>query len=108
MLDNYSRFHDGMILRDHLALDRTVLANERTLLAYLRTFIGTLSAGVAMVKLLDNTPWVIAVGYAFIAVSPVFLLYGTVRYMATSRKLSTLGQPVASAAAVEEADIREC
>ena len=28
-----------MILRDHLAYDRTVLANERTLLSYLRSAI---------------------------------------------------------------------
>ena len=28
---------EELILRDHLALDRTRLANERTLLAYLRT-----------------------------------------------------------------------
>lgn len=34
----YSKFDtDDLILRDQLAIDRTLLANERTLLAYLRS-----------------------------------------------------------------------
>ena len=34
----YSKFSDDdLILRDELAIDRTLLANERTLLAYLRS-----------------------------------------------------------------------
>ena len=89
MLKNYSTFRDEMILRDYLALDRTVLANERTLLAYLRTFIGTFSAGIAMVKLLD-TPLTNAIGYVLIAVSPVFIVFGTIRYFQFSRKLKTI------------------
>jgi putative membrane protein len=78
-----------MILRDYLALDRTVLANERTLLAYLRTFIGTFSAGLAMVKLLDTSLTTI-IGYVFAAVSPLFIVLGAVRYIQTGRKLKTI------------------
>lgn len=29
----------SLILRDHLAVDRTILANERTVLAYVRTIL---------------------------------------------------------------------
>ena len=37
---------DGqLILRDHLAADRTVLANERTFLAYIRTTLTLFVAG---------------------------------------------------------------
>jgi len=75
-----------MILRDYLALDRTILANERTLLAYLRTFIGTFSAGIAMVKLFDALLTNIA-GYIFIAVSPFFLVFGIIRFIQVSKKM---------------------
>ena len=89
MLKNYNTFRDEMILRDYLALDRTVLANERTLLAYLRTFIGTFSAGIAMVKLLD-TPLTTVLGHIFVAISPIFIALGVVRYVQVTKKLKTL------------------
>jgi putative membrane protein len=82
-----------MILRDYLALDRTVLANERTLLAYLRTFIGALSAGIAMIKFID-TSLTNLVGYIFVVVSPLFLVFGTMRYFQVSRKLKTVDETV--------------
>ena len=89
MLENYKNFRDEMILRDYLALDRTVLANERTLLAYLRTFIGTFSAGIAMVNFLNNALSNL-IGYIFIAASPFFLVLGAIRYVKISRKLKTV------------------
>ena len=95
MLKNYSVFRNDLILRDYLALDRTILANERTLLAYLRTFIGTFSAGIAMVKLLD-IPLTTVIGYIFTAISPVFLVLGVVRYIQISRKLKTIDEEVNS------------
>lgn len=93
MLKNYSVFRDEMILRDYLALDRTILANERTLLAYLRTFIGTFSAGIAMVNFLD-TALTNLIGYIFIAVSPLFLVLGAIRFFQILRKLGTIDDAV--------------
>ena len=95
LLKNYSVFWDEMILRDYLALDRTILANERTLLAYLRTFIGTFSAGIAMVKFLD-TPITNIIGYVFTAVSPLFVVIGLIRYGQISRKLKTIDETAGS------------
>ena len=89
MLKNYHTFRDEMILRDYLALDRTVLANERTLLAYLRTFIGTFSAGIAIVKLFDS-PFMKIIGFIFMVVSPLFIVFGLIRYFQISKKLKTL------------------
>jgi len=89
ILKNYSALRDEMILRDYLALDRTVLANERTLLSYLRTFIGTFSAGLAIVKLFDARV-IIVVGFIFMAVSPFFIIFGIIRYLTISKKLKTL------------------
>ena len=91
MLKNYSTFRDEMIVRDYLALDRTILANERTLLAYLRTFIGTFSAGIAIVKLID-TPLMNVIGFIFIIVSPFFIIFGMIRYIQVSKKLKTLDE----------------
>lgn len=89
MLRNYSKFHDEMILRDYLALDRTVLANERTLLAHVRTFIGALSAGIGIIKLV-GTPITVVVGYILVISSPLFLIFGTIHYVKVSRKLNTI------------------
>ena len=91
MLKNYNTFRDEMILRDYLALDRTVLANERTFLAYLRTFIGTFSAGIAMLKLMDTLVTDI-IGYVFIITSPFFLIFGIIRFYKVSKKIKTIDE----------------
>ena len=78
-----------MILRDHLALDRTILANERTLLAYLRTFIGVFSAGAAIIKFVDGSAATV-IGFAFVVLSPLFLILGIYRYAHTVRKLRVI------------------
>jgi putative membrane protein len=80
-----------MILRDYLALDRTILANERTLLSYLRTFIGTFSAGIALVKLFD-TVFTNITGLIFAAASPVFIVIGVIRFIQISKKLKTIDE----------------
>ena len=99
MLKNYGAFRDEMILRDYLALDRTVLANERTLLSYLRTFIGTFSAGIAMVKLFDAY-LINVIGYIFAAVSPLFIVLGAIRYAQISGKLKTIDKAAKNEKAV--------
>lgn len=64
---------------DHLALSRTKLALERTFLAYLRTFLGFLASGIGLV-LIEEFEHVQEIGYGFIAVSVVILVFGIVRY----------------------------
>jgi putative membrane protein len=50
----YERFTDAqLILRDQLAIDRTVLANERTFLAYCRTAFTLILTGTGCIKLFD-------------------------------------------------------
>lgn len=51
---NYKEFGSDMILRDHLALDRTLLANERTYLSYLRTVVSFVVAGISLWKALGG------------------------------------------------------
>ncbi len=44
---------EKLILRDHLVMERTTLANQRTLLAYIRTAVSFFGAGIALVKVID-------------------------------------------------------
>jgi len=48
------------MLRDDLAIDRTLLANERTLLAYLRTALALVIAGLTIVHFADAVWYQIA------------------------------------------------
>ena len=73
------------IARDYLAMYRTELANERTLLAYFRTFIGTFAAGVGLVKLIDESIYII-IGYILMAISPIILIIGLLRYIHYRKK----------------------
>ncbi len=48
---SYSKNTKGhLFLRDHLAAQRTILANERTFLAYIRTALTIFIAGVSFIK----------------------------------------------------------
>ncbi|NTV92472.1 MAG: DUF202 domain-containing protein, partial [Chlorobiaceae bacterium] len=57
------RFACGdLILRDELAIDRTLLANERTLLSYLRSGVALLIAGVSIIHY-SQDGWFLSVGF---------------------------------------------
>jgi putative membrane protein len=50
----YERFQSNeLILRDELAIDRTILANERTLMSYLRGAVALVIAGVTFLHFFD-------------------------------------------------------
>jgi len=78
-----------MIMRDYLALDRTILANRRTLLSYLRTSIGLIAGGVEMVKLLTDAVTNI-IGYAFIIASIPILIVGLIEFFKMRRALTSI------------------
>jgi len=63
---------ETLILRDHLAADRTVLANERTFLAYLRTAFAFVVGGASLAHFIDRD-WALAAGWAMIPVGAVLL-----------------------------------
>ena len=74
--------NEKLILRDHLALERTKLANERTLFSYL------LTAGIGIFQIenisrLDGLAWVCIICGIFI-----FIL-GFVRFMQMRRHLKS-------------------
>ena len=76
-----------LILRDQLAIDRTVLANERTLLAYVLTALTLFLVGISFVHLPDLHPDPSFGGLAydltgslFVVAAVVVLAIGYVRY----------------------------
>lgn len=55
------------LLRDHLAVERTILANERTYLAYIRTALGLIIVALAMLSVAAQSMLaVMAAGVTFV------------------------------------------
>ena len=76
----YTRFEQAeMILRDELAVDRTLLANERTLLAYLRSAVSLALAGVSIMHFSAQI-WFWIVGLICIPSGAAVALIGYLRY----------------------------
>jgi putative membrane protein len=86
----YARFKtDELILRDYLAVDRTVLANERTLLSYVRTAIAFAAAGAALIHFFDFV-FVKLVGWVLIPLAIGILGVGAQRYLRMRQRLAKL------------------
>ena len=85
----YARF-DGtkLILRDELAIDRTLLANERTLLAYLRSGVALIIGGVSLFHFANG--WLEYVGLACVPAGLVTGWIGIVRYRCMDRVISVV------------------
>ena len=77
----------SLILRDHLAIDRTTMANERTFLSYVRTSVALLLTGLSALHfpymgLETSAPAALyeTAGWIFSAASGVVLVIGWRRY----------------------------
>jgi len=90
MDDNYQRFRqDELILRDELAIDRTLLANERTLLAYLRGGVTLLLAGITFIHF-SHQVWFTILGVLCLPAGGVVLAFGAWRYRKMDRSIRIL------------------
>ena len=78
----YTGLEDQLILRDHLAADRTILANERTFLAYIRTALTLFVAGLSFVHLKEifSSHIVEVIGVIFILLGIATFFVGLFRY----------------------------
>ncbi len=68
-----------MILRDHLAADRTTLSNQNTFLAYVRTALTLFVAGVTFVRFFETT-LVEIIGWIFMPIGIMTFFIGLYRY----------------------------
>lgn len=84
-----SRIIDEELIREHLALERTKLANERTLLSYIRSSLYLLLGGLALLQIKEyaHIKWI---GYVSLFISAVFVSIGISRYFILGRKLRRL------------------
>lgn len=77
----YDQFSDhDLVLRDYLALDRTILANERTLLAYARTALALLVTGASLVQFFPS-PTLSAFGVLSVILGVVVTTAGIYSYL---------------------------
>jgi inner membrane protein YidH len=76
-----------LILRDHLARDRTKLANERTLLAYIRTAFMLFVAGATALKVFVDTPGVVLTAWLFIGLGVFVGVFGAWRFVVMRRRI---------------------
>ena len=75
-----------LVLREKLALQRTVLANQTTLLAFIRTSMYFLVAGLSVDNILIlNYGFVIV--YAFYIISVILLILGFINYFVQKSKI---------------------
>ena len=86
-----TRLIDEKLIREHLALERTKLANERTLLSYIRASIYLLISGLALLQVKEYQGYSLMwLGYLSLFICILFLLVGVSRYIALERKLNKL------------------
>ncbi|MGO3811795.1 DUF202 domain-containing protein [Mesonia sp.] len=79
-------------LREHLALERTKLANERTLLAYIRASLYLLVGGTALLQL-ESQENMHIIGYLALFICVLFIIIGIGRYIALEKRLKDLLLP---------------
>ena len=76
-------------LSDHLAVERTAMANERTLLAYVRTSLAILAIAVTVIKFF-NSQGMHMLGYVLIPGGVACFTIGLMRYNENRQKLKQL------------------
>ena len=81
----YEKFSkEELILRDQLAIDRTILANERTVLSYVRTSLALIAAGGALIQFFEEQ-WIKTGGVILIMIGGAILIVGFLRYRKMDR-----------------------
>ncbi|MDP2624561.1 MAG: DUF202 domain-containing protein [Candidatus Peregrinibacteria bacterium] len=80
---------ENLILRDYLAIDRTILSNESSLLSYFRTALALFVTGVSLIKFFDDII-IIIIGSLFIPVGFYTMMIGIWRYREINKNLRDL------------------
>ncbi len=79
--------HKDLFLRDHLAAQRTMLANERTCLAYIRTALTLFVAGVSFIKFFEHIIYEIT-GWLLIPLGILTFIKGIISYRKMKRLIA--------------------
>lgn len=98
----YSQFKaTELILRDQLAIDRTLLANERTLMSYLRSGVALFIAGISIIHF-SNEEWFTAVGFFCLPCGVVTVLFGLSRFQKMNKAILVIRQELKDISASDE------
>ncbi|HCE45570.1 MAG TPA: DUF202 domain-containing protein [Lentisphaeria bacterium] len=96
MPDPYERFQkEELILRDELAVDRTLLANERTIMAYLRSGVALILAGATFIHF-SNVLWFKLLGISCIPAGVAVMMFGWMRYRKIKISIDKIRNKLAS------------
>lgn len=76
----YIQEREEMILRDYLAVDRTMLANEASFMSYIRTALTLIAAGATLIKFFDGNPFFQILGWGFVAIGGWLVVHGYNRF----------------------------
>lgn len=88
----YEKFADTeLILRDQLAIDRTVLATERTVLAYGRTCLTLILTGAGFIRLFDSL-FSDVTGWILIVLGFIVAAIGFYRFIIMRKTIGTAGK----------------
>lgn len=79
---------DELILRDHLALLRTKMANERTLFSYIRTSLYLLTAGIGILEI-ERVEHLKAIAYISLFFSIILFVMGFVKFYQLNKHLKS-------------------
>ena len=84
---------EEILLRDHLAIERTRLSNERTLLAYTRTSLYLVLAGIAFLGM-DGLKEMKLVGFISLLLSIIIILIGITRFFQLKAQIRKMYYPL--------------
>ncbi len=91
----YTRFEAAeLILRDELAIDRTLLANERTMLSYLRSAVALIIAGVSIIHFSQHL-WFTIVGVLCLPGGFFTAVVGIRKYRSMDKSISAVRSKLA-------------
>jgi len=81
-----NKINKDLILREKLAIERTIMANDRTLLSFIRTALYFTVAGLSINDLLKlpNGPAIELLSYI---ISTILVVVGVIKYLAGLKKI---------------------
>lgn len=86
----YSINKKNLIIRDHLAVNRTALSNERTFLAYVRTSIALVAGGFGLIKFIKDLTYNL-LGWFLIGLGLIVLIIGITRFLKFNKSIKSIG-----------------
>ncbi len=102
----YEHDHERMILRDYLAVDRTIMTNETSFMSYVRTALTLIAAGATLLKFFDTDTLTQITGWVFIVVGGWLSIHGYIKFQKTDQILRKVkGETVHRAAKLKKSKI---